>query len=76
MRNSYFTRGRGLGLYVELRRRHICNWQGCTRVYFNHSARPMLACPLCQFLPKFKAWALERKRAQRRASYLRCAGRV
>lgn len=29
-----------------------------------------------KFLPEFKAWALERKRAQRRASYLRCAGRV
>jgi len=57
-------------------RRHVCNWRGCTRVYYSESARPMLACPLCQFLPEFKAWALERKRAQRRASYLRCAGRV
>ena len=61
---------------IMIPRRHICNWRGCTRVYYNESARPMLACPFCQSWPEFKEWLLERKRAQRRASYKRCAGRV
>lgn len=57
-------------------RRHVCGWRGCPKTYFSFCGLPSFACPDCQQTPEFKVWAQERKRASRRASYKRCAGRA